>query len=698
MARIDDLVKDVPSKELQAALGEELAELRKRVPFGLVYERHLPEFAVVADQEVLPASYATPRDDHGRRLRVLEVENGTAKVVENGADEPTAVPVEELLAVRGLSEKIFPGLTSVERLERASEKPWHAVIKGENYHALQLLEFTYRGQVDCIYIDPPYNTGARNWTYNNHYVDDSDAWRHSKWLSFMEKRLRIARRLLKANGVLIVTIDENEVHHLGVLLEEVFPNVARQLVTICINPSGASGGTGLSRVEEYAFFCFLGDAEPVPTEDDMLIDLEGGASETAKHGVSWERLLRRGSAWYRSSRPNLCYPVLLNKDKTRIIGAGEPYTGAESKRPKTLKGHPVAWPVRSDGRLGIWRVEAARLNSLTERGFAYVSSPPGKDAPTLRYLLGGTVDAIEAGILAVTGKGDRGEVQVEAAVEGPRRAKTVWNRGRHIAGGGAGTQLLTELLGQRSAFTYPKSLYAVRDCLEVAIGDRDDALIMDFFAGSGTTLHATALLNQARGGTRRCVLVTNNEVDGDTAAKLHAAGRYAGDADFEARGVFEAVTRPRCMAALTGERPDGKPVKGKYLDGRPYADGFQENCEFFQLDYLDPTAAELGYEFERLLPVFWLMAGGVGPIHGSAYVPFSIMQDSPYALFSHSGHLREFRERLEGHGAVEHLFLLTDSEDAYAEWCQRLGAAGSQTHMVPLDYMTFFRRYRASRG
>lgn len=698
MARIDDLVREVPSRDLQAALGEELAELRKRVPFGLVYERHLPEFAVVADQDVLPGSYATPRDDHGRRLLVLEVEDGTAKVVENGADEPAEVPVEELLAVRGLSEKIFPGLTSLERLEGAPEKPWHAVIKGENYHALQLLEYTYLGQVDCIYIDPPYNTGKPNWTYNNRYVDDNDAWRHSKWLSFMEKRLRIAKRLLKSNGVLIVTIDENEVHHLGVLLEDIFPNVARQLITLCINPSGASGGTGLSRVEEYAFFVFLGDSEPVPTEDDMLLDEDVDGQKTAGHGVRWEWLRRGGGGWYRRSRPNLCYPVLLNEDKTGIVRAGEPWDAAEDKRPTTIDGHPVAWPVRTDGKLGIWRVDAARLNWLAERGYAHISSPADDDNPTLRYLLSGTVDAIEAGIIQVVGRGDRGQVLVELREAGTRRAKTVWNRGRHIAGGGGGTQLLTAFLGERNTFANPKSLYAVHDCLEVAIGDRDDALVMDFFAGSGTTLHATALLNHQRGGERRCILVTNNEVDGDAAAELHEAGQYVGDAEYDARGVFEAVSWPRCKAALTGKRPDGKPVKGKYLDGRSYADGFQENCEFFQLDYLDPTAAELGYEFERLLPVFWLMAGGVGPIHGSADVPFSIKQDSPYALFSHSGHLREFRERLEGHGAVEHLFLLTDSEDAYAEWCQRLGTAGSKTHMVPLDYMTFFRRYRASRG
>src|SRR6185295_18547061 len=103
------------------------------------------------------------------------------------------------------------------------DRPYHAVLDGENFHALQLFVYLYEGQVDCIYIDPPYNTGARNWKYNNRYVDSNDQYRHSKWLAMMKKRLWLARRLLKPNtGVLIVTIDEHEVHHLGMLLERVF--------------------------------------------------------------------------------------------------------------------------------------------------------------------------------------------------------------------------------------------------------------------------------------------------------------------------------------------------------------------------------------------------------------------------------------------------------------------------------------------
>ena len=114
--------------------------------------------------------------------------------------------------------------------------------------------YLHEGDVDCIYIDPPYNTGARDWKYNNRLVDAKDDWRHSKWLSMMDRRLRLAKRLLRPDGVLIVTIDEHEVHHLGMLLESIFPNHLRHMVTIIINPKG-TGKLNFGRVDEYALFC-----------------------------------------------------------------------------------------------------------------------------------------------------------------------------------------------------------------------------------------------------------------------------------------------------------------------------------------------------------------------------------------------------------------------------------------------------------
>jgi adenine-specific DNA-methyltransferase len=219
----------------------------------------------------------------------------------------------------------------------------------------------------------------------------------------------------------------------------------------------------------------------------------------------------------------------------------------------------------------------------------------------------------------------------------------MWYRGRHNAGGVGGTQLLNALLGERNVFSFPKSVYAVRDCLQVAIGDRSDALILDFFAGSGTTLHATCMLNAGDEGARRCIMVTNNEVEDQLARKLNKQGLYPGDAEFDRHGIFEAACRPRCEAAITGRRPDGSPAPGKYLNGTPYAEGFRENCEFFRLNYLDPDEVELGKQFAAILPALWLTSGGLGP--KPAATPkggYLLPADSPFGVLLRESSFRKF--------------------------------------------------------
>jgi len=534
-----------------------------------------------------------------------------------GVDEqvPLEMGVGDLVVVAEFGDPIYPGLKRIGSVSGGGDRPAHVVINGENHHALEALQFTHAGKVDCVYIDPPYNTGARDWKYNNDYVDDADIYRHSKWLAFMERRLALAKKLLNPEeSVLIVTIDEKEYLRLGLLLEQVFPGAAQQMVSIVINPSGTSSG-GLSRVDEYAFFCFLGGARPVRSSTDLLDDRPAGDKKAGDRNVRWEWLLRGGGSWYRASRPNLCYPVVLDEAGLRIVDVGDPFDGDddEASRPLDTNGHPLAWPVRSDGRLGIWRVEASRLMELVADGFAYVSQANlNRRTWTLRYLLSGTIEAIRKGDLRVVGRGDLGQVLVEP-VRGPSAVpKTVWKAQRHVAGGGGGTQMLQTLLGGRNLFPYPKSLYAVEDCLHVAVGDKASAVVLDFFAGSGTTAHAVARLNRRDGGQRQSILVTNNEVSAEEAKSLAERGLRDGDPEWEQHGIFEKVARPRIEAAITGFMPSGEPVKGEYkfVDEFPMAEGFVENVEFFELTYQDAAAVELDLAFEAVAPLLWLRAGG----------------------------------------------------------------------------------------
>jgi adenine-specific DNA-methyltransferase len=270
--------------------------------------------------------------------------------------------------------------------------------------------------------------------------------------------------------------------------------------------------------------------------------------------------------------------------------------------------------------------------------------------------------------------------------------KTVWNRSRHNAGV-HGSTLLSSFLGERDLFSFPKSLYAVRDTLDMLTHDNPDALILDFFAGSGTTQHATMLLNAQDGGRRRCILVTNNELNYQVAARLNRNGHFRGDPQYERAGVFEAVCQPRVMAAVTGLRPDGRPVEGTYLDGRDYSAGFAENVEFFELKYADPDDIDLGREDDALLPLLWLAAGAVGPREANRPPEFSMPEGARYAVLFDERAFRRFVAALAKRQDITNVWLITDSEARYAEMRSRLPTQ-MKTSMLYRDYLRTSRNAR----
>ena len=248
-------------------------------------------------------------------MRVTRIEGGRAQCARDiDENRCESIPLSQLVLVRRVGEPIFPALTPIQVVENGhSADLHHILIEAENYHALQLLLFPYEGKIDCIYIDPPYNTGARDWKFNNSYVDANDQWRHSKWLSMMQRRLELGKRLLKPDtGVMIVTVDEHELHHLGMLLEKLFPETYRQLVTIVTNPKGVSQGR-FSRVEEYAIFCFMQKAMTSPNDDDLLTP---GINLSNK--VRWSSLLRSWNERKERGSPRSVFPCF---DRFRTSGS-----------------------------------------------------------------------------------------------------------------------------------------------------------------------------------------------------------------------------------------------------------------------------------------------------------------------------------------------------------------------------------------
>jgi adenine-specific DNA-methyltransferase len=198
MAAIDDLIARVGDKALRDRLRSELDRLTKDKKFGLVFEEHIPELTPVYPAKVRRGCLVALRTGTlTDTWRVLSVSDGRAHCVNRASGQRREMAVGDLVVVREFGDPIFPSLAPMDRVENGGkEAPWHTLIEADNYHALQLLEYCYAGQVDCIYIDPPYNTGARDWKYNNDYVDANDRWRHSKWLTFLKRRLAIVRRLL----------------------------------------------------------------------------------------------------------------------------------------------------------------------------------------------------------------------------------------------------------------------------------------------------------------------------------------------------------------------------------------------------------------------------------------------------------------------------------------------------------------------
>jgi adenine-specific DNA-methyltransferase len=269
MAAIHDLIAQIGDERLRERLSAEWARATRERKFGLVFEEHLPELLPLPKARPRKGDLVAPRGGSLKDLwRVRGAKGGRLQFVrpQTEVEAPPEATAEfepgAVMVVREFGEPIFPALMPVDAVANGgADAAWHTLIEANNYHALQLLEYLYAGQVDCIYIDPPYNTGARDWKYNNDYVDGNDAWRHSKRLAFMERRLRLARKPLNpARSILIIAIDDNELCSLGMLLSDCFREEDRQLINVTINPKGKARDGRVSQVDEYLFVVYVGAA------------------------------------------------------------------------------------------------------------------------------------------------------------------------------------------------------------------------------------------------------------------------------------------------------------------------------------------------------------------------------------------------------------------------------------------------------
>jgi adenine-specific DNA-methyltransferase len=246
--------------------------------------------------------------------------------------------------------------------------------------------------------------------------------------------------------------------------------------------------------------------------------------------------------------------------------------------------------------------------------------------------------------------------------------------GPEFNAGTYGTAVLNNILGHNDMFPYPKSLYNVEKCIECSTRKTCDGIIVDFFSGSGTTLHATALLNARDGGKRQCILVTNNEVEEKQANRLREEGQYPGDEAYERHGICESVTWPRCKYVIQGHRDNGTELPGEYLNGQKLSKGFDENMEYFRLDFAELSLVERGDAFAGILPILWLIAGAIGE-HESrrGATSWYIAKYSPFAVLIEETKFRDFQKELRDREDVTTIFLVTDSDDNFSSMRRDLG-------------------------
>ena len=488
----------------------------------------------------------------------------------------------------------LPVLEEVEdrAIEVDSSLPINFIIEGDNFHALSVLNYTHAGKVDVIYIDPPFNTGAKDWKYNNHYVDSSDSFKHSKWLSFMEHRLCLSKSLMKDSGVIIVAIDHYELFYLGQLLDTLFGESNRLgCVTVVNKADGRSDDKYFATSNEfllvYAKNSRLATISNLDLSDDELRKKYPKEDEQGRYVE--KPMMSQGVDSLRKDRPSLFYPAYYNPKIDKLHT--EPFSGSIEILPVDVNGVERRW---GSGK--------KRMQDLIDSGEIIVK----KSARNKAYFLY---------------RKKRADIGT--------KPKTFWNDVRYNAAA-HGTKLLDKIIGKTRIFNYPKALFAVMDALQIS-GSKN-ALILDFFAGSGTTGHAVLALNRKDGGGRKFILATNNE-----------------------NGIAENVTHTRIKNVING-----------YAD----VEGIPANIRYFKTafvpksDVSDDTRRSLITKSTEMLCV---KESTFKKIFDNK--KFKIYRDAEHAtaiLFDLDA-VDEFKERIENVGLPTNIYVFSLTSDNFAE-------------------------------
>lgn len=397
------------------------------------------------------------------------------------------------------------------------DAPNHILIEGDNLEALTTLAYTHEGKIDVIYIDPPYNTGNKDFIYNDSYVDSEDSYRHSKWLSFMSRRLRIAKRLLSDCGVIFISIDDNEYANLKILCDELF-GLQNYEATISYvrKTSGKQDSSNFAKSTEYILIYSKSSnwiASSLPAEEKVTDRYNKADNNGRKYRET--DLRKTGNADRRSDRPLMFYPFYYNPLTGELLAI-------QSADARLIQnGFVEIFPIKPDGTDGRWRWA---LSTSQE----HIDSLVAKEMPKYK------------------GKYTVYEKDYIDKKEGERTVKEHTSWDRKAFNSDNAMMDFKELGFGNQDFPFPKSTDLIQHIIFLA--NYFNGVYLDFFAGSGTTLQALLRQNAEDGGKRQCILVTNNE-----------------------NGICENVTYERNRRVINGyTKPNGEFVEGLHDNNLRY--------------------------------------------------------------------------------------------------------------------------------
>lgn len=652
MAAINDLISQIEDKELRERIEQELDKFSKQKKFGLVFEEHFPECVPLYDVPVKKGcKVALKAGKVSEFYTVMQVEGDNVYCADKKESKLINFLKKDLVCIAEFGEPIYPCLKQIDSIYKSDDArlPAHALIQADNYHALQLLEYLYAGKVDCIYIDPPYNTGARDWKYNNDYVDSSDTYRHSKWLSMMKKRLLLAKKLLNDSGVIFISIDDGEAASLKLLCDEIF-TLGHFVAQIPWRKRTSKSDVPFGISQDYeSILCYAQPNFKAATKGKERKYYE--TPDFPNKPWRFHDLTKQTTI---KERPNSNFTII---------------------NPKTKEEYPVnqlrSWAITKDTFQQYY--DENRIIFPGDYDFLKISKP------VLRYWK--EDDMKKAGndfgfVAASTNL----PVDVGLTQDGTKELSQIFNDKR---------------------FPFPKPINLIKHLVQIATITKPNALIVDFFAGSGTTLHAVNLLNAEDGGQRQCIMVTNNEVSDDEAKALAAKGFVPGDAEWEKLGIANYVAWPRTVCSINGKDINDEPLKGNYIgSGLPMADGFKANAVFFKLGFLDKTSVQLGRQFKELLPLLWLKAGGWGKCPDSEVVsagsttggqlpPYIVLPENHFAVLIDEKFFSEFEPKVNAEKEIWTAFIITDFEKGFKSMAKSLSV--KKSYQLYRDYLDNFR-------